>query len=114
MRRPTPRRQLAPPEPKPEQTISEIDHYWAGVYSELIERFRHAPADWAVAMTAVRLYAKRVGFDLLLGLLEKYGVPMVAERCRREMTLREEFFARMLVQHPPDDPADTQAAIEEI
>ena len=110
MRRPTPRQKT--PEPTP--SITRQDQYWSGVYFDMIQRHQMLPLNWHVALTAVRLYAKRHGFDVLLDDLKREGVPVVAEKCRHELTLRQEFFARMLAANPPPDPREAEGAYEEI
>ena len=70
--------------------------------------------DWEVPMMAVRLYAKRVGFDALPHLRAKYGVAMEGQRYRHEMTQRQELFAAMMVKYPPDHPIETDALKAEI
>jgi len=107
MRRPTPRA-------KPKTTIDYEDHVWSGIYGELIERYENAPPVWMVVMTAVRCYGRRYGMEGLLTALKMRGVPWTAERCRHEMHLREEFFVRMISDHPPDNRDDIDKACEEI
>jgi hypothetical protein len=79
-----------------------------------MERYQEVAAVWAVPMMAVRIYAKRVGLDVMLQKLVLHGAPTVAERCRRELTVRQEFLANMLANYPPSDPKDAEASIEEM
>jgi len=94
--------------------IKPQDESWVELYHEMILRHSQMPADWAVATMAVRLYAKRVGFSRMLAQLLKHGVAPVAERCRHEMTVRQEFLSRMLSVYPPENADDTEATIQEL
>jgi hypothetical protein len=97
-------------------TISEAERRLAGIYDELITRYSTLPPAKSIPMQAVRLFALRVGFDTMMRILqhEDYGVPVVAERCRHEITLRQEFCARMLVLFPPDNPEGIEIAAAEM
>jgi hypothetical protein len=106
MRRPTPAKQ------RPE--ISRHDRTWIEIYLAMIEHYKLAPVDWYVAAHAVRLYMKRVGLDVMLTHLMQYGVAAVAELCRREIKLRQDFFIRMLAEHPPEDTEENRQMIEEM
>jgi hypothetical protein len=102
--------------PKPAAPLSPTreEQSWARLYEGLMTRYNGAPEDWFVTMTAVRIYAKRVGLDNLLKLLVKHGTPMVAERCRHELTLRQEYFARMMAKYPPEDQREADGAVREM
>ena len=78
--------------------ISAHDYELALLYHALIERYEQVAPHRAPPMMAVRLMAERVDFDAILKGLELYGVPWAAERCRYEMTARQEFFARMVAK----------------
>jgi hypothetical protein len=105
---------MRPKTPAPKPRLTRDEHYWLVLYNELMERYSTLAADWSVPMMAVRVYTKRVGLDSLLALLTKHGVPMVAERCRHEMTLRQEFFAALVVKLPPDEPGDIDELASEM
>ena len=94
--------------------ISAHDYDLAMLYETLIERHEHVPSDWALPMMAVRLMAKRVGLHAILNGLEQHGVTWVAERCRYEMTARQEFFARIVVKLPSCDPVEVEGVADEL
>jgi hypothetical protein len=105
----TPRPPAKPWEPTAAQRAAGL------YYEELIAQYRGAPPEWYVVAQAVRLYIRRVnGFDTFLHLLMKFGVPMIAERCCHEMTVRQEFMANMIAWMPPEDPAVAEGCIEEM
>ena len=94
--------------------ISAHDLDLAMLYETLIERHEQVPPDWALSMMAVRLMAKRVGLHAILKGLELYGVTWAAERCRYEMTARQEFFARIVVKLPSCDPVEVEGVADEL
>ena len=94
--------------------ITAHDYDLATLYDALIERYERVTPHWGLPVMAVRLMAKRVGLDVMLEGLELYGVPWAAERCRYEMTARQEFFARMVVKLPGHDPVETMGAAKEL
>lgn len=99
--------------PKPTGPTN-AERFWAGIYGALITRFMRCPPDWSVAVTAAKLYAKRVGLDHMLDMLVTHGTAVVAERCRHEMTVRQQFMAHMLATYPSDDIEEAEGAIEEM
>ena len=94
--------------------ITRAERYWSSLYGSLMERYCQLDSEWGVPMQSVKLYAKRVGLDRVLFMLTHYGTAVVAERCRHEMTLRQEFLAHMLVAHPPGEDAGVEEAVEEM
>jgi len=94
--------------------ISAHDYDLAMLYDALIERYEQVAPHRALPMMAVRLMAERVGLDAILKGLELYGVPWAAERCRYEMTARQEFFARMVAKLPGHDPVEAEGAADEL
>jgi hypothetical protein len=102
------------PTTAPRPPITREEHYWAGFYAELMERYATVDAIWAVPMMAVRIYTKRVGLDRMLQLLVLHGAPVIAERCRHELTVRQEFLAHLLANYPPPDSDEAESAIEEM
>jgi hypothetical protein len=71
------------------------EKYWLGLYSQLIQRHKHTPADWAAAMTGIRLFAARVKFSGLVGLLRAHGAPAVAKSCYDELLVRQQFLTQI-------------------
>ena len=58
--------------------------------------------------------AEHYGFDnFLLGLMTR-GVPWMAEKARRELTLMEEFVMPMMAKYPPDYPIEGELAAQEM
>ena len=94
--------------------ISAHDYDLAMLYDTLIERYEQVAPHRALPMMDVRLMAERVGFDAILKGLELYGVPWAAERCRYEITERQEFFARMVAKLPGHDPVEAEGAADEL
>jgi hypothetical protein len=116
-REPKPRGESKPPpknKPKAKPTITLYEQRWSKIYSSMIERHQYLTLDWHVALTAVRLYAMRVGYDTLLAQLKRQGVAKVAVKCREEMMEREVFFARTLAKFPPDTQEEAEQAYAEI
>lgn len=96
------------------KVMSSHDYHWAGIYAELSERYGELPATKAAPYMAVRLLVMRHGFDSVMTALGLKGTAWVAERARNELTLRQEFVARMVVDFPPEDPADVEEAVQEM
>ena len=94
--------------------ISAHDYDLAMLYDAQIERYEQVAPDWGLPMMAVRLMAKRVGFDAILKGLELYGVPWAVERCRYEMTARQEFFARIVAKLPFHDLVEAEGVADEL
>jgi hypothetical protein len=94
--------------------ISAHDYDLAMLYEALIERHEQVAPDWGLPMMAVRLMAKRMGLAAILEGLGLYGVPWAAERCRYEMTVRQEFFARMVAKMSADDPVESEGVATEL
>jgi hypothetical protein len=105
-----PRRQSTHGAPPVEVNERALAH----LYREVLLRYQYLTAIEAVTLMAVRLFVKRVGFDRMLNVLVTYGTAVVAERCRHELTLRQEFMAHMLAKYPPENPVEGQEAIEEM
>ena len=94
--------------------ISAHDYDLAMLYDALIERYEQVAPHRALPMMAVRLMAERIGLDAILKGLELYGVPWAAERCRYEMTARQEFFARMVAKVSLDDLVESEGVADEL
>jgi len=94
--------------------ISADDDDLATLYETLIERHERVSPDWGVPMMAVRLMARRAGLDAVLKGLELHGVSWAAERCRYEMTARQEFFARVVARLPVYDALEAEGAAREL
>lgn len=100
------------PKPRQKSRLSPQEELQLAVYNDLMYQYRKIGIDWGIPMQAVRLYVRRLngwysgeGLKILLGFLAKpNGVPMVMERCRREITLRQEFFAGLIAKTLPKDP----------
>lgn len=94
--------------------ISQHDYTWAGIYSELSERYKGVDPLQSAPYLAVRLLVMRVGFDTVLEALKEKGTPWVAAQARMEMTIRQEFMARIVAEYPPEDPEAVDGAVEEM
>lgn len=94
--------------------LSPQDDYWVNVYSELVERYQNTSALQAAPYMAVRLLTMRYGFDAVMRTLREKGVPWMAAQARQEMTVRQEFIARIVANFPPEDAEDIDGAAEEM
>ena len=59
--------------------LSRPEYELALLYDELMDRYAKTPGDWAVAMTSVRLMAKRYGTGQMVQALNLCGAPWLAE-----------------------------------
>jgi hypothetical protein len=100
--------------PKPTPQPNRTERYWSGLYGALMTRYANCDLEWSVPMQSVKLYAKRVGLDRVLDMLVRYGTAVVAERCRHEMAVRQQFLAHMLTTYPSSDPEEEEGAIKEM
>ena len=94
--------------------ISAHDYELAMLYDALIERYEHVRSPLGSADDGRKADGRAGGLDAILKGLELYGVPWAAERCRYEMTARQEFFARMVAKLPGHDPVEAEGADDEL